>query len=261
MMKYLYLLIGLMFLSGIQAVAQDRKVRSFDRSGNSQYEGQHYQEAEMDYRRALNINPKDSVARFNLATSLIRQQDQAKLAEADSLLTGLIMEAEQTGNRQLSARSLYQKGEIGMMAQQFAQAASFFKESLKRNPNDHDARYNYLLAMKLLKQQEQQQQDQNKDQNKDQKQDKQQEQQKQEQQQQEQQQNQNQDQKQDQQQEQQQQEQQQQMSEDQRQAILEQNEREERETQAKVMRRQQEKDDEKKREMEIKRMNGTLKDW
>ncbi len=51
------------------------------------------------------------------------------------------------------------------------------------------------------------------------------------------------------------------MSEDQRQAILEQNEREERETQAKVMRRQQEKDDEKKREMEIKRMNGTLKDW
>ncbi|MBP5345770.1 MAG: hypothetical protein J6Y99_06130 [Bacteroidales bacterium] len=259
MMKYLYLLIGLMFLSGIQAVAQDRKVRSFDRSGNSQYEEQHYQEAEMDYRRALNINPKDSVARFNLATSLIRQQDQAKLAEADSLLTGLIMEAEQTGNRQLSARSLYQKGEIGMMAQQFAQAASFFKESLKRNPNDHDARYNYLLAMKLLKQQEQQQQDQNKDQDKDQKQDKKQEQQKQEQQQQEQQQNQ--DQKQDQQQEQQQQEQQQQMSEDQRQAILEQNEREERETQAKVMRRQQEKDDEKKREMEIKRMNGTLKDW
>jgi hypothetical protein len=35
MMKYLYLLIGLMFLSGLQAVAQDRKVRSFDRSGNS----------------------------------------------------------------------------------------------------------------------------------------------------------------------------------------------------------------------------------
>ena len=96
MMKYLYLLIGMMLLSGIEAVAQDRKVRSYDRSGNGQYKQEHYQEAEMDYRRALSINPQDSVARFNLATALIRQQDQAKLAEADSLLTGLIMEAERT---------------------------------------------------------------------------------------------------------------------------------------------------------------------
>ncbi len=242
------------------SAAAQREVRSLDRSGNEKYADKHYQDAELDYRRALAINQNDSVARFNLATTLIRQQDQAKLAEADSLLNGLIMESEQQGQRLTSARSLYQKGEIAMMTQQYDQAVTAFKESLKRNPSDDDARFNYLLAKKLLEkqQQEQQNQDQNKEQNKDQQQKQDQKQQNKEEQQQ-----QNQQQQQDQQQKQQEQQQQnqQQMSEDQRQSILEQNERDEKETQSRVMRRQLDKDKDKKREMEIRRMNGTLKDW
>lgn len=257
MKKYIVSIIVLGCLCVVTAFAQgQRDVRRFARSGNDQYNSEHFQEAEMDYRRALAIDPQDSVARFNLATALIRQEDQAKLAEADSILTGLAQEAAQSGNNAMAARSLYQKGEIAMMAQQYQQAADAFKESLKRNPKDDDARFNYLLAKKQLENQ------QNQDQQNQQKQDQQQQQQQQEQ---PQQQNQNQDQKDQQNQEQQQQEQpqqqQQQMSEDQRQSILEQNEREEKETQAKVMQRQQQKDKEKEREREIKRMNGTLKDW
>ena len=250
-----------MFLTFLPLHADgQRQVRSLDRSGNANYNDSLYHDAEMDYRRALSINPTDSVARFNLATTLIRQHDQAKLAEADSLLTGLIVEAEQTGNRQLSARSLYQKGEIAMMVQQYQQAADAFKESLKRNPGDNDARFNYLLAKRQL---DKQNQDQNQDQN-------QQDQQNQDQQQQQNQDQQDQDQNQDQNQQDQQQNQDQQqpdnqdqnqMSEDQRQSILEQNEREEKETQAKVMRRQQEQDKDKERERQIQLQNGTLKDW
>jgi tetratricopeptide (TPR) repeat protein len=247
-----------MFLTFLPLHADgQRQVRSLDRSGNANYNDSLYHDAEMDYRRALSINPTDSVARFNLATTLIRQHDQAKLAEADSLLTGLIVEAEQTGNRQLSARSLYQKGEIAMMVQQYQQAADAFKESLKRNPGDNDARFNYLLAKRQL---DKQNQDQNQDQD----------QQNQDQQQQQNQDQQDQDQNQDQNQQDQQQNQDQQqpdnqdqnqMSEDQRQSILEQNEREEKETQAKVMRRQQEQDKDKERERQIQLQNGTLKDW
>jgi len=259
MKKYLFLLVYMFLCASLSAQGQ-REVRSLDRSGNTHYKAERYQEAELDYRRALDINSNDSVARFNLATSLINQKDQAKLQEADSILTGLIREGDQTGNRSMMARSLYQKGEIAMMAQQYQQAADAFKESLKLNPMDNDARYNYLVAKKQLeKQQNQDQNQQNQDQQKqDQKQDQQKQEQPQDQKQQEQPQDQQQ---QDQQQQQQQQQNQSQMSEDQRQSILEQNEREEKETQAKVMRRQQEKDKEKKREMEIKRMNGTLKDW
>lgn len=257
-MKKPILMFAVLAVCASAAAQSQRHVRSYDRSGNEKYEAKHYQDAEMDYRRALNISPSDSVARFNLATSLIRQQDQAKLAEADSILNGLIMESEQQGNRALLARSLYQKGEIAMMSQQYEQAANAFKESLKRNPSDDEARFNYLLAKKQLENQQKQDQ-QNKDQQQ-QKQDQQKQQQEQEQKQQQKQDQQNQQQQQQQNQEQQQQNQQK-MSQDQQQSILEQNEREEKETQAKVMRRQLDKNNEKKREMEIRRMNGTLKDW
>ena len=260
-MKKPILMFAMLAVCASAAAQSQRHVRSYDRSGNEKYEAKHFQDAEMDYRRALNISPSDSVARFNLATTLIRQQDQAKLAEADSILNGLIMESEQQGNRSLSARSLYQKGEIAMMSQQYEQAANAFKESLKRNPSDDDARFNYLLAKKQLeKQQNQDKQDKDQQQKKQDQQKQQQQQQEQKQQQDQQQQQQDQQQQQQQNQEQQQQNQQK-MSQDQQQSILEQNEREEKETQAKVMRRQLDKNNEKKREMEIRRMNGTLKDW
>lgn len=253
MKKYIFLF-SFMALLAVANAQEQRKVRSLDRSGNEQYADSLYQDAEMSYRRALALNASDSVARFNLATSLIRQQDPAKLTEADSILSDLLKESEHDGNRMMSARTLYQKGEIAMMGQKYDQAVSAFKECLKRNPTDDEARYNYVQAKRMLQQQQQQQQ-QNQDQNKDQQQK--QEQKKEDQKQQPQQEPQQQQQPQ----EQQQQQQQQQMSADQQQSILEQNERDEKETQAKVMRRMQERDKDKKREMEIKRMNGTLKDW
>lgn len=242
-----------MFVSAAVLCAQDMaKVRSLNRSGNDKYEKGRYQDAEMDYRRALSIDPYDSLTCFNLATALIRQQDEAKMAEADSLLSLVIRDADRDGNFQTSARALYQKGEIAMMAQQFQQAADLYKASLKRNPTDNEARFNYILAKKQIQDQD----------NEDQQQDQQQQQQDQQQQQEEKEQQQDQqDQQQDQQQQQQQQQEQQQMSDDQRQSILEQNERDEKETQQRVMQKQQQRDKDKEREMEIRRMNGTLKDW
>ena len=243
-----------MFVSAAVLCAQDMaKVRSLNRSGNDKYEKGQYQDAEMDYRRALSIDPYDSLTCFNLATALIRQQDEAKMAEADSLLTLVIRDADRDGNFQTSARALYQKGEIAMMAQQFQQAADLYKASLKRNPTDNEARFNYILAKKQI--QDQDNEDQQQDQQQQQQQQDQQDQQQEEKEQQQDQQDQQQDQQQQQQQE------QQQMSDDQRQSILEQNERDEKETQQRVMQKQQQRDKDKEREMEIRRMNGTLKDW
>lgn len=260
-MKKFLLTACLLSVACAMVFAQDQaSMRSHVRSGNSHFRDSLFMDAEMDYRRALAISASDTVALFNLANALIMQQNPEKLAEADSLLGIVATKADQEHNRRLASESFYQQGEIAMAAQQYDRACNCFKESLKRNPYDDDARYNYLVAKKLLEQQ------QNQDQN-DQQQDKDQQQQQQEQQQQNQEQQQNQDQQQNQQQNQQNQQQQeqqqpqQQMSQDQLQSILEQNQREEKETQAKVSRRQQEKDDKKKQEMEIRRRNGTLKDW
>lgn len=239
MKKFLFILILLISSSPIFA---QKKVRSAIREGNKQYNDSAFLDSEISYRKALEVNPVDSIAIFNLGNSLYRQQDEKKINEALSQYVNTAQAAHKGGNKQLASKSFYNAGDIMMAGQQYDKAIQMYKQALKDDPTDNDARYNLILAQKLLKQQ--QNQDQNKDQNKDQdkkdqdKQDQQQQQQNQQNQDQnkdqDKQDQQNQDQQQQQNQDQQQQQQQGQMSKEQAEAILNANNRDEKDTQEKV---------------------------
>ena len=243
--------------SGIGSNAQ-KKVRSAIREGNLLYNKEAFLDSEISYRKALEENPLDSIATFNLGNSLFRQQDEEKVKESFTHYNTTAQNAAKAGNKQLAAKAFYNAGDVMMAAQQYDKAIEYFKQSLKNDPSDHEARYNLVLAQKLL----QKNQDQNKDdQNKD---DQQQDQQQQDQQQQDQQQDQqqqDQQQKQDQQQEQNQdqqehqnqdqQQQQNQMSQEQAEAILNANNRDEKETQQKV----------KEKQMQQVKRKQTGRDW
>lgn len=229
--------------SGIGLNAQ-KKVRSAIREGNSLYNKEAFLDSEISFRKALEVNPSDSIATFNLGNSLFRQQDEEKVKESFSHYNTTAQNAAKAGNKQLAAKAFYNAGDVMMAAQQYDKAIEYFKQSLKNDPSDHEARYNLVLAQKLL----QKNQDQNKDdQNKD---DQQQDQQQQDQQQkQDQQQEQNQDQQEHQNQDQQQQ--QNQMSQEQAEAILNANNRDEKETQQKV----------KEKQMQQVKRKQTGRDW
>jgi len=233
-----------------------RLVRQATREGNSLYHKQDYLNAEIQYRKALEMAPNDSLAVYNLGNALIRQQQDEKAKESLQQFVNAATAAQKGGNRALAANAYFNAGDVCMSAQQYQEAVQFFKRSLRNNPLDDEARYNLALAQKLL----QKQQDENQD---DQKDDQQQQQQQQDQQQnQDQQQDQNKDQQQqdppqqdqqnqDQQQEQQQQPQQGQMSQDQAEAILNANNRDEQQTQEKVQQQQ----------MQQMQRRKTSKDW
>ena len=239
-MKRIFVIyIVLAFMSSINLFAQ-KQVRSAIREGNSLFNKEAFLDSEISYRKALEINPIDSIATFNLGNSLFRQQDDEKIKESLNHYMSTAQVAQKAGNKDLAAKAYYNAGDVMMAAQQYDKAIQLFKQSLKNNPLDHEARYNLVLAQKLLQQQQDQQQDQ-------QDQDQQQDQQDQQQQQQDQKQDQqNQDQQQDQQQQQQdqnqdqqnqdqqQQQSQQQMSKEQAEAILNANNRDEKDTQQKV---------------------------
>lgn len=230
MTRFLYISIFCLFIANINLFAQ-KQVRAAIREGNSLYNKEAYLDSEISYRKALEVNPADSIATFNLGNSLFRQQDEEKIKESFSHYLSTAQTAQKSGNKDLAAKSYYNAGDVMMAAQQYDQAIQYFKQSLKNNPLDHEARYNLVLAQKLLKQNEDQNQDQ-------QKQDQEQNQDQQQQQQQNQEQQQNQDQQQDQQNQEQNQDQQQQqqnqMSKDQAEAILNANNRDEKDTQQKV---------------------------
>lgn len=242
--RYLSLALLLMSCTASSLYAQ-KEARAHTREGNKQYNKENYLDSEISYRKALEANDHDSIAMFNLGNSLYRQQDESKVKDALMKYIAAAKEAVDGGNKSLAAKALYNAGNVMMAGQEYQKAVEFYKESLRNDPTDNEARYNFLLAKKLLDEQQKQDQ-QNKDkqdkdqQNKDKdKQDKQkQDQQKQDQQnkddqkkndQQQDQQKQDQQQQQDQQ-----QDQPQQMSPEQAEAILNANNRDEKDTQKKV---------------------------
>lgn len=244
-------LLFLFFLIATTGFAQ-RQVRQATREGNSLFHKEDFLNAEIQYRKALEVAPNDSLATYNLGNALIRQQQDEKAKESLQQFVNAASTAQKGGNRALASKAYFNAGDVCMAAQQYQEAVQFFKRSLRNNPLDDEARYNLALAQKLLKQQQ--------DENQDQKNDQQQQQQQQDQQQQNQQQDQNKDQQQqdppqqDQpqdQQEQQPQQQQGQMSQDQAEAILNANNRDEQQTQEKVQQQQ----------MQQMQRRKTSKDW
>ena len=219
----IFVLIGFCITMFDPASAQSaRKARSATREGNAFYHDSLWHDAEMKYRRAQEQMPTDSISQYNLANALLQQQEQEKAQDAMSFYGKVIESSERGGNHRLASLASFNAGDICMASQQYDQAINFFKRALRNNPLDDEARYNLLLAKKLLQQQ------QNEDQNQD---------------------------KQQQEQQQEQQEQQQppqnQMSQDQAEAILNANNRDEQETQEKV----------KQHQMQQMKRRKTNKDW
>ena len=149
------------------------------RNGNKLYEKKRYAEAEVEYRMALQANPASEKAQFNLATALMRQgsvtaqenDDKNPMKQAEGLLTNLAKGAQ---DKQLRGKASYDLGNIAYGRQDYGKAVELYKQALRCNPDDDQARHNLRLAQLKKQQQDQNQdknqdknQDQNKDQNKD----------------------------------------------------------------------------------------------
>lgn len=158
-----------------------KQVRDLTRSGNKLYRSKEYSKAEIDYRKALEVNKSDRTTIFNLANVLYRTdrgEEAGKLYQSLAPHLSLLTPTE-------AADLTHNAGNTAFRAKQLEQAIEYYKESLRRRPYDEDTRYNLALAQKLLENQKKnggggqdQKQDQDKDQKKDQQQDQQKDQQK-----------------------------------------------------------------------------------
>lgn len=147
-------------------MAQNEK--SLVRKGNRDYKKGDFSEAELQYRKSIEKNNKTQEGKFNLGDALYKQ---GKYDEAAGTFQNL---SNEKPDKDLKAKSFYNQGNALLKAEKYQESANAYKESLKINPNDEDARYNYVYALSKLRQQQQQQQQQdknkkdNKDKNKDQ---------------------------------------------------------------------------------------------
>lgn len=152
--------IGLFFLLIAATTVHAQKAeRDLIRKGNRMYNDSVYENAEVNYRKALEINPKSTVAMYNLANTLMQQN---KLQEAMEQFVGAAKVEKEKPNL---AQIYHNMGVIFQSQKDYAKAIEAYKESLRNNPKDDETRYNLALAQKLLKDQQQDQQNQDNQQN------------------------------------------------------------------------------------------------
>lgn len=154
----------LMMFAAIFSASAQKAERDYIRKGNRAFKDSVFVDAEVNYRKALEVNPKSSISMYNLGNTLVRQNKVQEAMEQYSAA------AKIEKDKSKLAYIFHNIGDIFQTQKDYAKAVEAYKESLRNNPKDDETRYNLVLAQKLLKDQEQNQQnqDQNQDQNKEQ---------------------------------------------------------------------------------------------
>lgn len=154
MMKGIFTIICCLLSLGSFAQHQSLK------KGNQAYREGKFDEAAQWYEEAISRDPSSAAARYNLSNSLYQQEhyDSARgiMEAAKGMMTDSLRRADLN----------YNQGNTYMKERQWEKAIEKYKEALRRNPGDLDAKYNLSYALKMLKSDESQQDQQKEDQQK-----------------------------------------------------------------------------------------------
>lgn len=158
MSKYILFIV---FLCGTIAAFAQKEERDFIRKGNRFFNDSVFVDAEVNYRKALETNPKSTVSMYNLGNTLFQQKKSKDAMEQYVAATKIEKDKDKL------AHIYHNMGVILQSEKDYAKAVEAYKMALRNNPKDDETRYNLALAQKMLKDQQQNQQDKNQDQNKD----------------------------------------------------------------------------------------------
>ncbi len=145
-----YILLFLFLCLSFPLMAQKAERKQI-REGNKLYENEQYTEAEIAYRKALDVNADSPQSAMNLGNALYKQE---KAKEALEQYQKLVSDEE---NPERQADAFHNIGNVMMQAQDYGKAVHAYQQSLIKRPSDDETRYNLALAKALLKQQQQQQ--------------------------------------------------------------------------------------------------------
>ena len=166
--KYFIVALLTLFICG-EVSAQQMKERGLVRKGNRQFKREQFEKSVDSYQRALQHDSTSFEAKYDLASALYRTERYEK---AEKTLLGIVNDTTRTELER--GEVAYNLGNTQFAQQKYKEALSSYRQAMRCNPNDEDAKFNYAFTKRLIQQQEQQQQnqDQNQD-NKEQNQDKQ----------------------------------------------------------------------------------------
>lgn len=155
-----YILLAVMLCVSYVAQGQQFPERRHVRKGNSLYGEQRMEEAQKEYRTALQRDSLSVEARFNLGDA---QYAMGDFEAAENSFRGLVERNERMTPEQ-KAKAYFNLGNAQFQQQKLQEALDSYKESLKLHPEDLEAKFNYAYT-KAMMQDQQQNQNQNQNQN------------------------------------------------------------------------------------------------
>lgn len=153
-MKHLRIIVCLAAFTLITAQASAQQERKFVRRGNRDFKKENFNDAEINYMRALEIDSASVAAKYNLSSALYKME-----RFDDALAIQNAIAADSTQNVVNTSDLQFNTGNTYFEKKDYAKAIEHYKRSLRSNPDDYEAKYN--LAYAQLMQQQQEQQDQN----------------------------------------------------------------------------------------------------
>ena len=117
-------------------MAQNMPERALVRKGNRQFEKERYERSVDSYTRALEAVPGCFEAGYNLSNALFRSERYDK---AEQTLKGFV--ADSTRSDKDRADAYYNLGNTQFMQQKLQEALESYRNSLRLNPEDMEAKY------------------------------------------------------------------------------------------------------------------------
>jgi tetratricopeptide (TPR) repeat protein len=139
-----------------------QSTRSLVNSGVDLYNEQKFTDAEVNFKKGVENSPENFEAKFNLGDAYYKQQ---RYDEAMKSYQSAFVDAKNDFDK---SKIYYNVGNSLLKSQKLKESIGAYKEALKLNPDDEQAKYNLSYALNQLKNPNQdQQQNKNKDQDKD----------------------------------------------------------------------------------------------
>ena len=152
-MKKLLILIPILLLAVVALAGCGQSAETLNNKGNEAFADQDFEGALTAYLGAQEDVPEMAEPHYNAANSHYRMEDyQQAQQEIEQALVG------EESQQALDQHSYYNLGNTFFQAQQFEPAIEAYKEALRLNPDDLQAKQNLELALRQLQQQEQEQQ-------------------------------------------------------------------------------------------------------
>ena len=156
--KYIFITSLMTCFYGLPNTVLAQSAHTLLREGDAAYLRKDYKKAEDSYRNAQAAE-RSYKGSFNLGNTLYMQQ---RYEDAEQIFDGV---AHRAPDNKMRSEAFYNKGNTHILKNEYDKAIENYKESLRLNPNDLNAKKNLAFAKK--QQEKQQKQDKNPQQNPD----------------------------------------------------------------------------------------------